>query len=188
MPPVLWTIGHSTRQIEDFVGLLQTHSIQLLIDVRAIPYSRRNPQFCKDALAQSLAGAEVRYAGLPALGGRRQSRPGSINAGWRNSSFRGYADYMQTAPFGTVLEALIALAGDSRTAVMCAEAVPWKCHRQLIADTLVTRDVAVRHILRPGAAEPHELNPAVRVLPDGRLHYPSREPDQIGLFDKPTPA
>ncbi|MEE8492751.1 MAG: DUF488 domain-containing protein [Nitrospirales bacterium] len=183
MPPVLWTIGHSTRQIEDFVGLLQTHSIQLLIDVRAIPYSRRNPQFCKDALAQSLAGAEVRYAGLPALGGRRQSRPGSINAGWRNSSFRGYADYMQTAPFWTVLEALIALAGDSRTAVMCAEAVPWRCHRSLIADAMTIRGWTVQHILTATKAGPHSLTSFAEVH-NGLLSYPNppKTDPSPGLF------
>ena len=171
MPPVLWTIGHSTRQIEDFVGLLQTHSIQLLIDVRAIPYSRRNPQFHKDALAQSLAEARLRYHGMPALGGRRRSRPDSINAGWRNTSFRGYADYMQTASFWTALEELINMVSSSQTAIMCAEAVPWRCHRSLIADAMTVRGWTVRHILTATKAGPHSLTSFAEVH-NGLLSYP----------------
>ncbi len=171
MPPVLWTIGHSTRLIEDFAGLLQAHSLQLLIDVRAIPYSRRNPQFNTNSLAQSLAEAGLPYHGMPALGGRRRSQPDSINVGWRNTSFRGYADYMQTAPFWTALEELIDLAGNSRTAVMCAEVVPWRCHRSLIADAMTVQGWTVRHILTATKADPHSLTSFTQVH-NGRLSYP----------------
>ncbi len=167
----MWTIGHSTRPFEDFEGLLQAHGIQLLVDVRAIPYSRRNPQFHKDALTQSLAEAGVRYEGMPALGGRRRSRADSINLGWRNTSFRGYADYMQMAPFWRALEELIKLAHSSQTAIMCAEAVPWRCHRSLIADAMTVRGWSVRHILTATKADPHSLTSFAQVH-NGLLSYP----------------
>ena len=135
----LYTIGHSTRTADALVELLRAHRIEMLVDVRTIPRSRHNPQFNRDALAQSLAAAGIDYAHHPALGGLRHPRKDSVNLGWRNASFRGYADYMQTAEFARALDALEALADARRTAIMCAEAVPWRCHRGLIADALTVR-------------------------------------------------
>src|SRR5437762_13024920 len=129
MSHLLWTIGHSTRPIEAFIELLQVHGIQLLGDVRTIPYSQRNPQFNSDALAESLVKAGLEYHHLPALGGRRRSRPDSVNRGWRSTGFRGYADYMQTDEFRRGLEGLMAYGRKSRTAIKCAQAVPWRCRR-----------------------------------------------------------
>src|SRR6058998_2615247 len=157
MSHLLWTIGHSTRPIEEFVELLQAHDIQLLGDVRTIPYSQRNPQFNTDALAESLVKAGLEYHHLPALGGRRRSRPDSVNRGWRRTGFRGYADYMQTDTFWGGWEELMVYGRITRTAIMCAEAVPWRCHRSLIADALVSRGWNIRHIMSPEKATPHVL-------------------------------
>ncbi len=170
-PPSLWTIGHSTRPIEEFLKLLESHDIRLLLDVRTTPYSRRNPQFNSDRLADSLAKAGFQYKHLPSLGGRRKSRPDSVNLGWRNTSFRGYADYMQTVHFQGALEELMRLAASARTAIMCAEAVPWRCHRSLISDALVSRGWTVRHILTQDQADLHHLTPFAR-LERGILSYP----------------
>jgi len=178
MPQILWTIGHSTRPIEEFIELLQAHDIQLLGDVRTIPYSRRNPQFNTDALAESLVKAGLEYHHLPALGGRRKSQPDSVNRGWRTASFRGYADYMQTDEFWGGLEELMAYAKKRPTAILCAEAVPWRCHRQLIADALVARGWTVQHILSTAEAPPHQITPFARIEND-TLTYPeqtSQEP------------
>lgn len=135
----LWTIGHSTRPIDEFITLLRAHKIAELIDVRTVPRSRHNPQFNADALAQSLQAAEIRYRHMPALGGLRKTKKDSRNTGWRNESFRGYADYMQTKEFEQAIDELMAEGRLNRIAVMCAEAVPWRCHRSLIADALVSR-------------------------------------------------
>jgi uncharacterized protein (DUF488 family) len=167
----LWTIGHSTRPIEDFLELLQAYDIQLLADVRMTPYSRRNPQFHSDALAKSLADAGIQYRHMPALGGRRKSRPDSMNVGWRNESFRGYADYMQTREFWIALDDLVATGQKLSVAIMCAEAVPWRCHRSLISDALVSRGWTVRHIISPSSLQPHTLTPFAK-LDEGRLTYP----------------
>ncbi len=168
----LWTIGHSTRPIEEFIGLLQTHGIQLLVDVRTIPFSRRNPQFHQEALAQSLRKAGLQYRHMPALGGRRKSRPDSVNVGWRNQGFRGYADYMQTQKFWDALEDLIDVGQNLAVAIMCAEAVPWRCHRSLIADALVIRGWTIHHIISASSLKTHTLTPFAK--PDaGRLTYPS---------------
>jgi len=178
MSHLLWTIGHSTRPIEAFIELLQTHDIHLLEDVRTIPYSRRNPQFHTDALAESLVRAGLQYQHLPTLGGRRKSRPDSVNRGWRNAGFRGYADYMQTDTFWGALEELMAYGTSAPTAIMCAEAVPWRCHRSLVADALVTRGWTVRHILSGAEAPPHQITPFARIMND-TLTYPeqtSQEP------------
>jgi uncharacterized protein (DUF488 family) len=178
MPQILWTIGHSTRPIEEFIELLQAHDIQLLGDVRTIPYSRRNPQFNTDALAESLVKAGLEYHHLPALGGRRKSQPDSVNRGWRSAGFRGYADYMQTDEFRGGLEELMASGRQRRTAIMCAEAVPWRCHRSLIADALVSRGWQVQHILSTAEAPPHQITPFARIEND-TLTYPeqtSQEP------------
>jgi uncharacterized protein (DUF488 family) len=168
---VLWTIGHSTRPIEELLALLKVHTIGLLVDVRTIPYSRRNPQFHTDVLARSLAGAGLRYHHLRALGGRRKANADSVNLGWRNLSFRGYADYMQTDSFSEGLRELVSLSEASRTAIMCAEAVPWRCHRSLIADALVSQGYEVRHILAATKTERHALTSFARVR-NGRLTYP----------------
>lgn len=168
----LWTIGHSTRPIEEFVGLLQSHGIQLLVDVRTIPFSRRNPQFHQKALAQSLREAGLQYRHMPALGGRRKSRPDSVNVGWRNQGFRGYADYMQTQDFWNAVEDLVAIGQSLRVAIMCAEAVPWRCHRSLIADALVIRGWTVHDIISASSPKTHTLTPFAK--PDaGRLTYPA---------------
>ncbi len=167
----IWTIGHSTRPIEEFVGLLRTHSIGLLVDVRRLPYSRRNPQFKTDRLEQSLKDAALQYRHLPALGGRRKGRPNSPNRGWRSAGFRGYADYMQTDEFWRALEELMAYGKQEPTAIMCAEAVPWRCHRSLIADALVSRGWTVHHILTKDQADPHYLTSFAK-LGNGLLTYP----------------
>jgi len=167
----LWTIGHSTRPIEEFIELLQAHGIQLLVDVRTIPYSRRNPQFNTEALAESLIKAGLQYRHVAALGGRRKSRPDSINLGWRNLGFRGYADYMQTDAFWGALEELMAHGKNRATAIMCAEAVPWRCHRSLIADALVSRGWTVRHVLTAAEAQPHQLTPFAKIE-NSLLTYP----------------
>ena len=172
IPSVLWTIGHSTRHIEEFIGLLQTQGIQVLADVRMTPYSRRNPQFHSEALAKSLADAGIQYRHMPALGGRRKTRPDSVNVGWRNESFRGYADYMQTREFWNALDDLMATAQRLSAAIMCAEAVPWRCHRTLISDALVSRGWTVRHIISASSLQTHILTPFAK-LEAGRLTYPA---------------
>ena len=170
--PMILTVGHSTRPIEDFLELLRAHGVDELADVRTAPGSRRNPQFNKAALAAALAGAGVGYRHLGELGGLRRPRPDSANGGWRNAGFRGYADYMQTPEFAAALQALIDLAAGARIAVMCAEAVPWRCHRSLIADALAVRGIAVEHILGPERRPPHALTPWARVE-SGHLTYPA---------------
>lgn len=167
----LWTIGHSTRPMEEFLGLLKAHGIRRVADVRLIPYSKRNPQFNSEALGSRLKQAGLQYKPLPALGGRRRARPDSPNQGWRSAGFRGYADYMQTPAFRQALLVLMALAEDGPTAVLCAEAVPWRCHRTLIADALVVRGWTVRHILASTRADPHQLTPFAQ-WKDGILSYP----------------
>ncbi|HBP90329.1 MAG TPA: DNA repair protein [Nitrospiraceae bacterium] len=180
MPSELWTIGHSTRPIEEFVGLLQSHGIQLLVDVRTIPFSRRNPQFHQEILAQSLREAGFQYRHMPALGGRRKTRPDSVNVGWRNEGFRGYADYMQTQDFWNAVEDLVAIGQSLRVAIMCAEAVPWRCHRSLIADVLVIRGWTVHDIISASSLKIHTLTPFAK--PDaGRLTYPSEKPSDSTL-------
>jgi uncharacterized protein (DUF488 family) len=162
--------------MEEFIELLQAHGIQLLVDVRTTPYSRRNPQFNSDALAESLLQASLQYQHLSTLGGRRKSRLDSVNLGWRNIGFRGYADYMQTDIFWGALEELMAYGKKRATAIMCAEAVPWRCHRSLIADALVSRGWTVRHVLTTAEAQPHQLSPFAKIE-NGRLSYPE-PPDQ----------
>lgn len=171
---VLWTIGHSTRSAEDLVSLLLAHGIRRLVDVRLLPFSRRHPQFHATALQAELEKAGVAYHGMTALGGRRKARADSVNLGWRNAGFRGYADYMQRGEFRAALEELLALARPAPTAIMCAEAVPWRCHRSLIADAVLARGWTVRHILSAGRADAHQLTPFARLL-DGRLLYPKPE-------------
>jgi uncharacterized protein (DUF488 family) len=157
MSVALWTLGHSTRPIDEFIGLLRAHQISLLVDARTVPRSRYNPQFNRDTLAQLLRDAGLQYRHLPELGGLRKPKKDSVNDGWRNASFRGYADYMQTEEFQRALEELMAYGMGTRTVIMCAEAVPWRCHRSLIADALVTRGWDIRHIMSPEKATPHAL-------------------------------
>lgn len=156
-PRRLWTIGHSTRSSEEFLLLLHSHDIQRLIDIRRYPGSRRYPHFHSAALANSLPGAGIWYEEMPRLGGRRTARSDSPNDGWKNASFRGYADYMQTEEFDQALDELMAQGEHERTAIMCAEAVPWRCHRSLVADALVVRGWEVIHILGVGQVQIHRL-------------------------------
>ncbi|HEY6083971.1 MAG TPA: DUF488 domain-containing protein [Nitrospira sp.] len=170
---IFWTIGHSTRPIDAFLDLLQTHTVELLVDVRKIPRSRRHPQFNMDSLAHSLKKAGLEYVHKPGLGGLRKATRDSINTGWRNASFRGYADYMQTEEFQQSLNELIADGRHRRTAIMCAEAVPWRCHRSLISDALTVRDWTVRHIMSDRSPHTHILT-SFAVVDHGRLTYPEQ--------------
>ena len=171
-PLRLWTIGHSTRSSEEFLTLLQSHHIQRLIDIRRYPGSRRYPHFAADALARSVSLAGLRYEEKPALGGRRTARSDSPNGGWKNAGFRGYADYMQTEEFDRALDELMTRGANERTAIMCAEAVPWRCHRSLVADALIVRGWEVTHIMGPGQVKQHHLT-AFATFESGRLSYPA---------------
>jgi uncharacterized protein (DUF488 family) len=155
--PLVLTIGHSTRPIEEFIGLLQAHAVRRVVDVRTMPASRHNPQFNKAALARSLAEAGLGYLHAPGLGGLRHTKPGSPNTGWRNASFRGYADYLGTPAFARSLEEVIDLARRERIALMCAEVVPWRCHRSLIADALLVRGIRTEEIVSVASRRPHTL-------------------------------
>jgi uncharacterized protein (DUF488 family) len=167
----MWTIGHSTRTIDKFVSLLKENEIKLLVDVRAWPDSKRYPHFNKDALAESLNADGFRYEHFPELGGKRKSKADSHNTAWRNASFRGYADYMETEQFQRSIERLLDLAEESgATAIMCAEAVWWRCHRSLIADYLKARGLEVMHILGANKVEPHPYTSAARIV-DSKLSY-----------------
>lgn len=159
----VWTVGHSTRPIEEFIELLRAHDIEQLVDVRTIPRSRHNPQFGQDQLGPALEASGIHYLHMPSLGGLRHARRDSMNTAWRNASFRGYADYMQTDAFADTLGELIGVAKKRRTAIMCAEAVPWRCHRSLIADALVVRGIAAEEIVSPTRTQPHKVTPWARV-------------------------
>jgi uncharacterized protein (DUF488 family) len=169
--PALFTIGHSTRPIDDFVGLLKAHGVERLVDVRTVPRSRRNPQFGIETLARSLAESGVEYVHMPSLGGFRHARRDSTNTGWRNETFRGYADYMDTPEFEHALQELIVASRERRIAIMCAEAVPWRCHRSLISDALTARGVTVKH-LGLGSVQDHRMTPFAKL--DGmKVSYPA---------------
>jgi uncharacterized protein (DUF488 family) len=176
MASTIWTIGHSTRPVEELLGLLGAHEIGLLVDVRTVPRSRFNPQFNSDTLAHSLSNAGLQYRHLPELGGLRKPKKDSVNVGWRNESFRGYADYMQTEEFRKALETLMAESRSHHTVIMCAEAVPWRCHRSLIADTLTIRGWTVQHIVNPKEVRIHSLT-SFAVEQDGILTYPRNSQD-----------
>jgi uncharacterized protein (DUF488 family) len=167
----IWTIGHSTRTLEVFLDVLATYRIEAVADVRRFPGSRRYPHFAKDALSESLPLHGIVYQWLPKLGGRRPVRPDSPNDGWRNASFRGYADYLASAEFAEGLNELLALASARRTTIMCAEAVWWRCHRSLIADVLRVRGIEVIHILDATHSQMHPYTSPARIV-DGRLTYP----------------
>ena len=162
-PPIVLTIGHSTRTLEELIGLLQAHGATRVADVRTVPRSRHNPQFNKTSLPRALKKAGLGYVHLPGLGGLRHAKRDSLNMGWRNASFRGYADYMQTPEFEQSLEELIRLARQERIAIMCAEAVPWRCHRSLIADALLVRDIRTEDIMSPTRRQIHTLTPFAKV-------------------------
>lgn len=167
----VWTTGHSTRSAEEFLTLLKAHRIECLADVRTIPKSRRNPQFHIDVLPATLRAAGIEYRHLPGLGGLRRPRKDSTNTAWKNDSFRGYADYMNSAEFNRNIDELIAHAERAATVIMCAEAVPWRCHRSLIADALTARGVRVLHIMDAGDARPHTVTSFARI--DGaEVTYP----------------
>jgi uncharacterized protein (DUF488 family) len=166
----VWTIGHSTLPIEEFIPLLTANGIAVLADVRRFPGSRRHPQFGAEALSSALGAAGIRYEAFPDLGGRRDPRPDSTNLAWRNASFRGYADYMETSEFRAAIERLLSMAQPQRTAVMCAEAVWWRCHRGLVADYLKAARHEVLHIGASGPPAPHPYTSAARLI-DGRLSY-----------------
>jgi uncharacterized protein (DUF488 family) len=176
----LFTVGHSTHSIQEFIDLLKAHSVQHLADVRSIPKSRHCPQFNSEALGASLDAGGIGYTLLKALGGRRHSCKNSINTGWRNASFRGYADYMATPAFAEGLDELTAIAREQTTAIMCAEAVPWRCHRSLIADAMMLRGWEVREIMSAQPAKPHKLTPFLKVV-DGQLTYPPEGPEEQEL-------
>lgn len=169
MPGTVYTIGHSTREIQALLALLERERIEQLFDVRTYPGSRRYPQFGRQALERSLLDGGIQYAHAPALGGRRTPKPDSANVAWRNPGFRGYADYMETAEFRSALGGLIESAERVRTSIMCAEAVPWRCHRSLISDALVARGVEVLHILDSGT-QPHAVTSFARVV-NGDVRY-----------------
>ena len=170
MPLTVFTIGHSTHSGEKFIALLHEQGVTLVADVRTVPRSRRHPQFSQEALSEALAASSIGYVHLRGLGGWRRTRPDSPHVGWQDEGFRGYADYMETAKFVEHLEKLMELAGKDRVAVMCAEAVPWRCHRSLLADALTVRGVKVIHLLGPGRVEAHAVTAWARVE-DTRLLY-----------------
>jgi uncharacterized protein (DUF488 family) len=171
---IIYTIGHSTRALDEFLKLLRAHEIGRIADVRTVPRSRRHPHFSRQALERSLPAAGIVYRHFPDLGGLRKPRKDSLNAGWRHEGFRGYADYMETAQFDRAVDDLLKWAGAGdprRTAVMCAEGVWWRCHRQLIADALVAKGIEARHIVSASPAKPHAITEFARI--EGtRVTYP----------------
>ncbi len=176
---VIHTIGHSTRSLDELVELLRTYQVQRLIDVRTVPRSRHNPQFNRSDLSKALHNRRLNYRHLKALGGLRRPRSDSPNGAWRNKSFRGYADYMQTTEFNTALAKLIELAVEKPAAIMCAEAVPWRCHRSLIADALIVRGFRVFDIMSLTSAKPHQLTPFAKVHGES-ITYPGRPDAKLG--------
>jgi uncharacterized protein (DUF488 family) len=178
---IIHTIGHSTRSLDELIALLHENGVRRLIDVRRYPGSRRFPHFSHASLSDSLPACGVAYEHAPELGGRRSSADDSPNKGWRNAGFRAFADYMMTDAFREALGR--ALDGDDATAILCAEAVPWRCHRNLIADALVARGVHVTHILGSGSTSQHVLNAMARVGPDGSIVYPAPGAPQIDLLE-----
>ncbi|MBZ0089152.1 MAG: DUF488 domain-containing protein, partial [Thermoanaerobaculia bacterium] len=168
------TIGHSTRTLEELVALLRAAGVSVLADIRTIPRSRHNPQFNGDSLGASLRSRGLRYVHLAGLGGLRRARKDSPNTGWRNASFRGFADYLSSEDFENALEKLCALTAQGRVALMCAEAVPWRCHRSLVADVLMARGAQVEHIITSASPRPHRLTPFAE-LAGGCVTYPGED-------------
>jgi uncharacterized protein (DUF488 family) len=180
--PTLWTIGHSIRPWDAFLAMLQEAGIQAVADVRRFAGSRRHPQYSGETMPAALAEAGIAYVAMPGLGGRRRARPDSANTAWRSEAFRGYADYMQTPEYAAARERLAVLAQDKRTAVMCAEAVWWRCHRGLISDDFKARGWEVVHLMALGRAEEHPYTSAAHVDEAGRLSYAEAPGPQAGLF------
>jgi uncharacterized protein (DUF488 family) len=168
----VFTIGHSTRSLDEFIELLKAHAVTQVADVRTVPKSRRHPHFAREAMSRTLPAHAVAYRHFGDLGGLRKPRPDSRNTAWQHDSFRGYADYMESAAFETALDQLINWSREEPTAAMCAEAVWWRCHRQLIADALVARGVEVRHIMSASSAPAHMLTDFARINADRRVTYP----------------
>jgi uncharacterized protein (DUF488 family) len=178
---VILTVGHSNHSIEKFVAILKAHGAEQLVDVRTIPKSRHNPQFCREALERSLPENGIAYTHVPGLGGLRHPHKDSINLGWKNASFRGYADYMQTPQFVESLRGLIELTARGRTVIMCAEAVPWRCHRSLIGDALTARGIEVEDIMTESSRKPHRYTPFAKIEGE-TVTYPGlglRDPDTL---------
>lgn len=173
----IFTIGHSTRPIDEFIALLDKHGIKQLVDIRTIPKSRHNPQFGQEALEEAMTAAGIHYVYLKDLGGLRSSRKDSPNTGWRNKSFRNYADHMQTDAFKEGLKQLLELGEEHPTAIMCAEAVPWRCHRSLVGDALLVRGVTVLDIIGDGAPRPEKLT-SFAVVDGQEITYPPEDGDQ----------
>lgn len=183
--PVVMTVGHSTVPIEAFLAMLREAGVERLVDVRRFPASRRHPQFGRERLEASLAAAGIRYEHEEALGGHRKPRPHSPNVGLREDAFRGYADHMRTPMFLRAAARLVEGAGARRTAVMCAEGAPERCHRSLLADHLAARGVRVVHLLPRGASRPHAMDPRASLSAGGALTYPERREGQLDLFGDP---
>ena len=173
---IIMTIGHSTRPVKEFIQLLKAHQVQRLVDVRTVPRSRHNPQFNRSELSRALHSSRLHYTYMLGLGGFRHARRDSINTGWHNTSFRGFADYMQTPEFQDNLDELIKLARPERIAIMCAEAVPWRCHRSLIADALLARRIEVREIASATRTQPHRFTPWSKIM-GGQVTYPAEHKD-----------
>lgn len=181
--PAVYTIGHSTHTIDEFLALLRAHGVDAIVDVRRFPGSRRYPHFGGDALRRTLTQSGIGYRHAVELGGRRNTTASSRHTAWRSASFRAYADHMETPGFQHELELLVDAAASSRQAIMCAEAVPWRCHRQLISDALTAIGIEVRHILTAARADVHTLTPFARVLPDGMVLYTELDPQTALDFD-----
>jgi uncharacterized protein (DUF488 family) len=181
--PIVLTIGHSTRTLEEFISLLRVHGASRVVDVRTVPRSLHNPQFNEASLASSLKEAGLGYVHMPGLGGLRHAKRDSLNPGWRNSSFRGYADYMQTPEFEQCLDELVQLANQEQIVLMCAEAVPWRCHRSLIADALLVRGIRSEDIMNPNRRHVHTLTPFALVN-GTTITYPAE--DSRSTLKKPS--
>jgi uncharacterized protein (DUF488 family) len=167
----IWTIGHSTRTMDEFVAVLKAYGIETVVDVRTVPRSRKNPQFNKDELERGMPDSGIEYVHAKDLGGLRKPSKESLNAGWQNESFRGFADYMQTPEFTDALARLMELAAEKRAAIMCAELLPWRCHRSLIADALLTRGFEIAEIFDEHKSQPHKLTPFA-VVEGEQITYP----------------
>jgi uncharacterized protein (DUF488 family) len=181
--PVVLTVGHSTRTLAEFIRLLQIHAVTLVVDVRTVPRSRHNPQFNQDSLSVALKKAGLDYVHIPGLGGLRHAKRDSLNLGWHNASFRGFADYMQTPEFERGMKQLLRLARHDQIALMCAEAVPWRCHRSLIADALLVRGIRTEDIISPTRRQIHALTPFAKIR-GGTITYP----DEIVRHKPKRPA